>query len=245
MVWKEKTFGKNICVTRSRVQAKELREKLSDLGAQVTEINAIKIKSRDDELEKYVERLKDYKFIVLTSVNAVNILFDYLVKKEYDIRNIKGRFAVIGPATEKALLKRGIKADIIAKEFVAEDLFNELKPYLNKDDKIFVPHSKQARQYLVEALKDKGCHVEEVYSYEVVKGEVPNLEIFDDVDIVLYTSPSIVRNMIDMIGLEKLKKKTSISIGPITAKELDKNGIDYIICDEYTTDGMIEKLLTL
>ncbi|WP_282804449.1 uroporphyrinogen-III C-methyltransferase [Clostridium tetani] len=242
---KKKLFGKNICVTRSRAQAKELREKLSDLGAQVTEINAIKVKRRDDELEKYVERLKDYKFIVLTSVNAVNILFDYLVKKEYDIRNIKGRFAVIGPATEKALLKRGIKADIIAKEFVAEDLFNELKPYLNKDDKIFVPHSKQARQYLVEALKDKGCHVEEVYSYEVVKGEVPNLEIFDDVDIVLYTSPSIVRNMIDMIGLEKLKEKTSISIGPITAKELDKNGIDYIICDEYTTDGMIEKLLTL
>ena len=42
---------------------------------------------------------------------------------------------------------------------------------------------------------------------EVVKGDVPNLEIFEDVDIVLYTSPSIVRNMISIVGLEKLKEK--------------------------------------
>ena len=91
-MWKKK-FWQNICITRSKGQTKELREKLSDLGAQVTEINAIKIKSREDELEKYLPRLKDYKFIVLTSVNAVNILFRLFnkkKKKEYDIRNIKG-----------------------------------------------------------------------------------------------------------------------------------------------------------
>jgi uroporphyrinogen III methyltransferase/synthase len=236
-------FGKNICVTRSKEQAKELREKLSDLGAQVTEINAIKVKETKNNLEGYMDKLKDYGYIVLTSVNGVNVFFDYLVQKEYDIRNIKAKFAAIGPATAKALLQRGIKAEIIAKEFVAEDLFAQMKSHLKKGDKILLPRSKQAREYLAEALNGIGCSVDEVTTYEIVKGDLPNPEVFNDVDIVLFTSPSIVRNMIEMVGLENLKKKRCLAIGPITAEELEKSGIEHLVCDEYTTDGMIHKLL--
>ncbi|WP_027624225.1 uroporphyrinogen-III C-methyltransferase [Clostridium lundense] len=238
-------FGKNICVTRSREQAKELREKLSDLGAQVTEINAIKVKQTKNNLEGYMDKLKDYGYIVLTSVNGVNVFFDYLIQKEYDIRNMKAKFAAIGPATEKALLSRGIKAEIIAKEFVAEDLFVQMKPHLKEGDKILLPRSKQAREYLVGALNGIGCIVDEVTTYEIVKGDLPNPEAFEDVDIVLFTSPSIVRNMIDMVGLENLQKKQCLAIGPITAEELEKNGIEHLVCDEYTTDGMIHKLLNM
>lgn len=192
-----------------------------------------------------MNKLNDYGYIVLTSVNGVNIFFDYLIQKEYDIRNIKGKFAAIGPATAKALLTRGIKAEIIAEEFVAENLFEQMKPYLKEGDKILLPRSKQAREYLVEALKGIGCMVDEVVTYEIVKGNVSNPEAFEDVDIVLFTSPSIVRNMINLVGLENLKKKQCLAIGPITAKELEKNKIEHLVCEEYTTEGMIHKLLNI
>lgn len=236
-------FGKNVCVTRSRNQAKPLREKLNDLGAQVTEINAIKVKKTPENLNNYLDKLKDYEYIILTSVNGVNVFFDYLIENNYDLRQLKAKFAAIGPATEKAIMQRGIKPEIIAKEFVAEDLFEQMKPYLKEGDKVFIPRSKQAREYLIDAVKSIGCTIDEAWTYEVVKGDLPNPEAFDDVDIVLFTSPSIVRNMISMVGLDKLKSKKCIAIGPITGNELEKNNIPYEMCEEYTTDGMIKKLL--
>ncbi|WP_125153197.1 uroporphyrinogen-III C-methyltransferase [Clostridium rectalis] len=243
--WFEKKplFGKNICVTRSKEQAKKLREKLSDLGAQVTEINAIKVKSTEENLRSYIYNLCKYDYIVLTSVNGVNIFFNYLIKIKYDIRNIKAKFVCIGPATAEALMDRGVKAFIVADEFVAENLFKKMKEKIKNGDRVLLPRSKQAREYLVEALRKEGCLVDEVITYEIVKGDLVNGEAFEDVDIVLFTSPSIVRNMIDLVGIDKLKEKQCLAIGPITAKELEKNNIRYTVCNEYTTDGMIEKLL--
>ncbi|WP_315116162.1 uroporphyrinogen-III C-methyltransferase [uncultured Clostridium sp.] len=243
--WYEKKplFGKNICVTRSKEQAGELIEKLRDLGAQTTEINAIKIVNTGENLNSYMDKLSQYDFILFTSVNAVNIFFDYLVEKEYDIRNIKGKFAVIGPATEKALIKRGIKPEIMAEEFVAEDLFNKIKPHVKEGDKILLPRSAQAREYLVEALIEEKTLVDEVTTYSIAKGDLPEGEIFDNVNIVLFTSPSIVRNMIDMVGVEAIKSKECLAIGPITSKELQKHGIEHTVCDKYSNEGIIKKLL--
>ncbi|MEW9095186.1 MAG: uroporphyrinogen-III C-methyltransferase [Clostridiaceae bacterium] len=243
--WYEKKplFGKNICVTRSKEQAGELIEKLRDLGAQTIEINAIKIVNTGENLKSYMDKLSQYDFILFTSVNGVNIFFDYLIEKEYDIRNLKGKFAAIGPATEKSLIKRGIKPEIVAEEFVAEDLFNKIKPHVKEGDKILLPRSAQAREYLVEALTEEKTLVDEVTTYKIAKGDLPEGEIFNNVNIVLFTSPSIVRNMIDMVGLEAIKSKECLAIGPITSKELQKHGIEHTVCDEYSNEGIIKKLL--
>ncbi|WP_251860117.1 uroporphyrinogen-III C-methyltransferase [Clostridium sp. Marseille-Q2269] len=243
--WYEKKplFGKNICITRTKEQAKELKVQLLDLGAQVTEINSIAIKSTENELESYLHNLKEYDYIVLTSVNAVKIFFDYLIKENIDIRNINGKFAAIGPATSKAIKMRGIMPIIKSKHFIAESLFEEMKKYIKIGDKILIPRSKEARPFLVDALKKEGCIVDEAHIYETLCGKCENTETFKNVDTVIFTSPSTVRNMISIIGIKSIKEKNIISIGPITAKELEKNNVKYTICDEYSIDGIIDKLL--
>lgn len=95
-------FGANICLTRSKEQSKEIKWKLKELGAEVTEINSIKIKETAENLDEYINTLEKYDHIVFTSVNAVNIFFDYLVKNRVDIRKIKADFAVLGKATKKS-----------------------------------------------------------------------------------------------------------------------------------------------
>ncbi|APQ95428.1 uroporphyrinogen-III C-methyltransferase [Clostridium botulinum] len=245
--WYEKKplFGRNICITRTKEQAKELKVQLLDLGAEVTEINSIEIKNTEDNLKSYLSKLKEYDYIALTSVNAVKIFFDYLIKENIDIRNINAKFAAIGPATSEAIRIRGIMPSIKSKHFVAESLFEEMRKHIQKGDKILVPRSKDARPFLVDALRKEGCTVDEVHIYGTLCGQCTYTERFENADTVLFTSPSTVRNMISMVGIDSIKEKSIIAIGPITAAELDKNNIECSICDEYSINGIIDKLLDL
>ncbi|KEI98907.1 uroporphyrinogen III synthase [Clostridium botulinum A2B3 87] len=245
--WYEKKplFGRNICITRTKEQAKELKVQLLDLGAEVTEINSIEIKNAEENLKPYLNRLKEYDYIALTSVNAVKIFFDYLIKENIDIRNINAKFGAIGPATSEAIKVRGIMPSIKSKHFVAESLFEEMKKHVQSGDKVLVPRSKDARPFLVDALKKEGCIVDEVHIYETLCGQSSHTERFEDADTILFTSPSTVKNMISMVGIDSIKEKSIIAIGPITAAELDKNNIECSICDEYSINGIIDKLLDL
>ncbi|MBU3161101.1 uroporphyrinogen-III C-methyltransferase [Clostridium frigoris] len=245
--WYEKKplFGKNICITRSKAQAKELREELIDLGAEVLEINSIEFKDTSSNLEICKGRLTGYDFITLTSVNGVNYFFDYLRDSKFDVRKLKAKIAAIGPATAKAIESRGLMPDIVADDFVAESLFDKMKGYVKEYDKILVPRSKDARPYLVEALRNVGCIVEEIFTYETVCGKLRSDNEIKDVDVIVFTSPSTVKNMIKMVGIETMQSKKALAIGPITEKALLDVGIKATVCDVFSMDGVISKLLLM
>lgn len=238
-------FGMNICVTRSKEQAKQISDDLLDLGAQVTEINSIVIKEDYAQIEKYKKSLELYSYIVLTSVNAVEGFFKFLKEEEIDLRKIKAKFAVIGNATETALKERGIYAEIKGHQFHSSDLAEKLLQVVKKEDKVLIPGSKLSKKTIYSALTDKAAVVDEVSIYEPVIGELKNPMAFEDVDVVIFTSPSIVRNMIAMVGLDKIKEKKALAIGPVTEKELIKYDIHPIVCKEHSNKGIISKLLEL
>ncbi len=242
--WYEKKpfFGLNICVTRSKEQSKDICEKLLELGAEVTELNSIKFINTDYNMDKYIERLEEYDYLAFTSVNSVNIFFDYLKKVKYDIRRIRAKLAAIGNATGKCLEDRGLIVDIRAEECTAEGLLKELGKYVNSGDKLLLPCSKDGREVLSQGLLKLNTEVHRVHTYEVAEGEIKNIYAFDAADIVMFTSPSIVKNMLKLVGYEKIKKKLCLAIGPITAEELKNNNLECIVCDEYSTEGIIKKI---
>jgi uroporphyrinogen III methyltransferase/synthase len=235
-------FGANVCVTRTKKQAQTMKEKLRNLGAEVTEIPAIKIVNTSENLNKYKENISSFDYIILTSVNGVNIFFDYLKHNNIDIRKIKAEFAVIGKATLSALQERGIIANIIADEFVAEGLVKELKNYELKDKKVLMPISKNSRNLVEEFLKEEGAMALRVHTYETQKAELKNMAAFDNVNTIIFTSPSTVNNLVDMVGIDKVKEKLCIAIGPITYKALEDKAIKAILSEVHSEDGAIEKL---
>lgn len=245
--WKEKKplFGRNICITRTKEQSKSIGKKLKDLGADITEINSIKIKEDIYSLDKYKEKLTKYDYVVFTSVNAVNLFFKYLKEKVIDIRNINGRFACIGNGTYKALLENHVVSDIIADQFVAEDLFRKLSKTIKKGDNILIPCSLKSRDYITDSLKGLGANVDRVNIYDAILGDNKNVNSFEDVDTVIFTSPSTFNNMVTLVGLNNISKKHIIAIGPITEKSILDNGLACVSCDEYSEDGIINKLLEL
>ncbi len=236
-------FGRNICITRTKKQSDSIRKQLLDLGAEVTQINPIEIKEDKNQLDPYVKKFGEYDFIVFTSVNSVQIFFEYLIANEIDVRTIKGKFAAIGPATLKAIRRYGIVTTILAKEFVAEDLFMEMQEHVSEGDKILLPTSSQARDYLKINLEKCGAIVDRVDIYKLAMGVAR--ENFASADIVLFTSPSTFKNTAEIVGLDKIKEKTVIAIGPITENEIVRHGIKPYVCGEYYSDAMIDKLLEL
>lgn len=238
-------FGKNICITRSKEQAKGIKEKLKNLGAEVTEINSIKVENKSEALDLYKDKLETYDHIILSSVNGVNIFFDYLIQNEIDIRNIKADFSVVGKATKKALKNRGIIAAKMGKEFVAEGLFKEIKDDIKENDKVLILSSEKGRNFLKDEISKITQNVDRVNIYDVVEGTLKNEKAFEEVDIILFTSPSTVNNMIEMVSLDKLKQKQCVAIGPITLKALNDKGIDALVCKEHSEDGFISEVLEM
>lgn len=223
----------------------EIKNKLVDLGAEVTSFNSIKIESSAENLNDYIEKIENYDHMVFTSVNSVEIFFDYLIEKDYDIRRIKAKISAIGAATANSLKQRGIICFAKAREFVGEGLVSILKPHLKDNQTLLLPCSAKSRKYIYEELTNCGASVDKVYIYDTVCGSVVNKRSFDEVDIVFFTSPSTVENMIDMLGIEEIKKKQVIAIGPKTNEPLEKYGIKAYVCKEHSEEGFLKEIENL
>lgn len=247
-------FGKSIMVTRSRTQSSSLVEKIADLGGNPIEIPTIKIEKIENntELENEIKNIKGYTYLVLTSKNGVDIFFDKLDEMGLDSRSLSNlKVCAIGSATAKAIKTRGINADIVPKKFVAEYLYEELKPVLNENDKVLMPRAKNARDFLVNKISEI-CEVKEVHTYETVVDTSKQEEVLDvlsqgDINYITFASSSTVSNFVEIIGDENLYKLENIkviSIGPVTsatAKEL--NVKVYKESEEATIDSMIKTII--
>ena len=68
--------------------------------------------------------LGGYEWLVFTSANGVDAFFDRgLEPAGLDARALAAcAVAAIGPGTERALARRGIRADLVPERFVAESL---------------------------------------------------------------------------------------------------------------------------
>ncbi|QGU94318.1 uroporphyrinogen-III C-methyltransferase [Clostridium bovifaecis] len=246
-------FGKNIVVTRPRAQSSELVERIMNLGGNPIEFPTIKIEEirPNEALDKEIENINEYSYIIFTSENGVKVFFDRLLELGFDGRRLGNlKVVAIGPATSKALRDRGIIADIIPKRFVGEAIVEELQEILSKEDKILIPRASEAREYLVKKLR-KICSVVECKTYETIKGEVDKEEILeflneDKIDYITFTSSSTVKNFFEIIGVEKqdrLKDAKLISIGPITSKAIESFGLKvYKEASEYTINGVIKAI---
>ena len=165
------------------------------------------------------------------------------------------KLAVIGNKTGRLAEKQGLTVDLMPEEFTAEGLIEEFKRQGITGKTIGIPRTASARAVLPEELEKLGNKVilAEAYkslfpmdekSVEELIGKIENKEI----DAITFTSPLTVENFFEIVeDKEKIAKLLSqnlltVSIGPITAKVLDKYDVDYIYPDTYTVPDMMELL---
>ena len=249
-------MGRCIVVTRAREQASDLVKRLSDLGAECLECPTIKVSPPQDvkPLDRAMENLSSYDWLIFTSVNGVNFFFERLFQKNKDVRALKDiHTAVIGPATEKRLFDFGLKSDIVPESYRAESV---VKAFAGKDvtgKKILLPRAREARPVLPLELKKMGAVVDEVTAYctHAVKDNTDVLSARlkeRSIDMITFTSSSTVKNFRALFPNEDLKDLmrgvTIASIGPVTADTARDLGFDvHIIAESYTIPGLCQAIL--
>ena len=251
---KKPLLGENIVITREKAYAKETISQLEELGANLISFPTIKTEEikPNEELELAIKEIKDYSYIVFTSVKGVQVFFERFFKLGGDIRSFgEIKIAAIGPKTASAIRKYGIIADLIPGEYVAEDLTKELKKVLNKDDKVLIPRAKIARNEIIEEL-EKICTVKDLKIYDTVRSVenkekiIETLKELNDYSL-LFTSASTFTNFEEILGEEArevIEEGKIISIGPITTKAVEDAGYKvYKQAEDYTINGVIDILL--
>jgi uroporphyrinogen III methyltransferase/synthase len=248
-------FGKRVLITRTQRQASALAQLLAEEGAVPIELPAIEIEPSVDEaaLEAALDGLREspYAWVVFTSANAVEIFFGLMRERGLDARSFAGaRVGAIGPATADALAERGITADAVPDEYVAEGVVEALRPHLRSGARVLVPRAEGARPELVEGLRAAGREVDELTLYRAaVPKEAPaealSLLREGGIDIVTFTSSSTVRNLAALLGedVECLRKPLIACIGPITAETARELGLRVDVeASEHTVPGLVRAL---
>lgn len=256
--WYEKKplFGRKIVVTRAREQASGFAELLAESGADVIEFPTIEIMPPKswEALDRALDRIQEYDWIVFTSVNGVGHFVKRLFDRDMDIRDLKGlKILAIGPKTAEAVREYGVKVDFVPKEYRAESIIEGMGEENIRGKNILIPRAKVAREVLPDEMRRLGAQVTIAECYETVKPEsnkekVRALFAEKRIDAVTFTSSSTVENFVSMWGEEealKLMEGVAVaSIGPITSDTARKLGLSPSIEPEkYTTAALAAELI--
>jgi uroporphyrinogen III methyltransferase/synthase len=243
-------FGQTVLVTRPLGQARELREKLSELGANVLVQPAIEITEPADwsPVDAAIERLVEFDWLVFSSANGVRYFFERLLARGHDLRALgRAKLATIGPATAEVLAEYHLHADLQPEEYRAESLAKSLISNAS-GKKFLLLRASRGREILSEQLTEAGACVEQVVVYESRDVSAPVAEIAaamqaGQIDWTTATSSAIARSLASMFG-SSLHQTRILSISPLTSGVLAEHGFKAAAeAVEYTTDGMIAALL--
>lgn len=284
--------GIRVLVGRARPQAGALSAELRKLGATIIEIPFIEIRKPRSfkPLDSALRNLKSYDWLILTSVNGVEAMWERLLKLKllkatqkregHDLSratkiSLSGaasaaearvlKIAAIGPATKKAIEQRGIKVDVVPKEYVAESVVRSLKNKV-KGKRVLLVRAKVARDVIPRELREAGAEVDVVEAYETVVPKSSRDRLRKALkhqqfcpDVITFTSSSTVRNFVGLLGGSRSAVQALYasrgrgsprhtiqlaSIGPITSTTLREFGLKAdISAKEYTIPGLVDAIV--
>jgi uroporphyrinogen III methyltransferase/synthase len=243
--------GRRIVVTRARSQASSFVEALERLGAETIEFPTIEIMPPEsyETLDRAMQNVKQYDWIIFTSVNGVICFSDRLAHFKIDARVLgKIRVAAIGPETAKAVESLGVTPHAVPEEYRAEAILEMLRPEEMRGRKVLIPRAAEARDVLVRTLREWGAEVDVVEAYRTIvpkndPGRMRALLLGGKIDMVTFTSSSTVKNFVALFGAKDVRELLSATpvacIGPITQATAEELGVRVdVIAEEYTISGL-------
>jgi uroporphyrinogen III methyltransferase/synthase len=254
-------FGKRIVVTRPEHQAEETANEIRDRGAEPVLAPAISIHPPPDPgaVVRALSVLDSYDVVAFTSANGVARTLDGLAAARRDARAFGSALvAAIGPGTEAELARRGIVADIVAREFRGEGLAASIlealrsRPETGAKRRVLLLRALVAREALPDALRAAGVEVDVIAVYETkpaAPGAIAKLRTdlaAGAIDVVTFTSSSTVTELCRALGpdaAELLGYAVVAVIGPVTAETAKGLGVRVDVSAEpFTIAGLLDAL---
>lgn len=248
--------GRTIVVTRAREQAGRFAALLEEAGGTVLAVPTIAIEPPQSwaPLDAALGRLASYQWLILTSVNGVDMFRRRLGEIGGGVEALRGlRVAAIGPATAEALAVWGVAPELVPDEYVAEGLVERLRERLVPGARVLLPRAAETRDVLVRELVGMGVVVDEVPAYRTLparQGVEPLRAalVAGRVDAVTFTSSSTVRHFAGLFGpgeLAALMRGVTVAcIGPVTRATAAEHGLETRIMPEtYTIPALADAIV--
>ncbi len=222
--------GLSVAVTRARSQASSLARSLADFGAAVIEAPSLRVEPLDDAvLDEALEQLPSTRFVVVTSVNGANRLFERLAAAGRDSRALAGCVvAAIGDATVAACRRNGVEPDIVPQPGMrtAVGMLETLRGHPLFGERVLLIRAERGDERLPEGLRDSGCDVEVVPAYRTVAEplDAATRAAIETCDLVTFASAATVENFVAAVGDSRPARMRAVAIGPVTATAATEAG---------------------
>jgi uroporphyrinogen-III synthase len=239
-----------VAVTRAAGKAESLSSRLIAAGAEVHEIPLTRIARRDPtQLQAALADIANVRWILLTSVNAVEIFAD-AVRATGTGDAIADRYvAVVGDVTAQAAEAQGWRADMVPAQFTAEAM---LDAFATRGDvagtTVLYPCAVAARDVLPDGLRALGAHVVVVPCYESVPDRdgqrtLGQMLASGMLDLITVAAPSAVDALADAVPPEHAGRVQLASIGPVTSKAARQAGFRVAVeANPYTAEGLVRAI---
>jgi uroporphyrinogen-III synthase len=253
--------GLRILVGRARHQAGPLSSALRDLGAEVLEIPFIEIRKPRSykPLDRALQNLETYDWLILTSVNGVDAVWERLNKLHATNSKLAHlKIAAIGPATANAIRENGAHVHIVPKEYVAESVVRSMHSRV-MGKRVLLARARVARDIIPRELRKLGAHVDVVEAYETIIPQSSRRRLKAALKskarrphLIMFTSSSTVRNFTALLegsaprgSLKQLDGILFASIGPVTSATLRQLGLRAgIEAKQYTIPGLVAAIVS-
>ena len=256
LAWYDKKplFQKTLFLPRPEAQAVESARAIRERGAEPLVLPMIEIHPppEPERLDRAIEALDQYAWVLFTSANGVRCFFEALRRAGRDARAFgKAKVGVIGPKTASALESFGVRPDVLAKEFVGEALAKALCES-GPPGRVLLARALVARDALPQTLISAGFEVDVVPVYETRGASEEKRKRLreglanGDIDVALFTSSSTVTETLAALGPDgpaALARVVVASIGPVTSRTLRDAGVRVdVSATEYTVAGLLDAL---
>jgi len=251
---KQLLFGKNIVVTRDDRGNAEFADKIISRGGNPIEFTTIKIKplTSTNKFLKAIAKLAEFDWVIFTSSNGVEIVFNFLRNLGKDARALgSAKIAAIGSETAGTLNRFGIKADFVPTVFTSKELGKQLAEFANlKDKKALLLRSQLASDELAIWLKKAGAEIVNVPVYRIDTIKNNGKELIEktatgEIDWLTFASSSSARAFFEQIQADAVNsgRVKIASIGPVTSEQLQSLGIKVDVeASEHTIDGLLDAI---
>jgi uroporphyrinogen-III synthase len=248
--------GKTVLITRSKKQAADLGDLLKKAGAHVFEAPAIEIVLQPENVARLKQAIRDvrqYSWLLLTSVNSVAIIYDVLKELGLDWSVFASlQIGCIGTSTAGRVRSLGGAVTVVPTRFQAEGLLESMLQQGVGGKRILLPRAQGSRPILPEELSRNGAIVNEIHIYKAGLPEESHEKlavILHDhhIDFITFTSSSTVRHFVEMAGdlISEIDfgKTRLASIGPITSATLKEHGLPVAVeATEFTMSGLVRAM---
>ena len=244
--------GKRILITRPSGEGHAFGQALQDLEAKPIYLPTIQIAPVEDTscLDRALADLANYDWLVFTSANAVEAVFERLNAIGAQTASLPLKVASIGPKTAASLQARGLHPDLVPTEYISDAIVPGMGELHEKW--VLLPLADIAKDSLPKAIRDAGGVPHVVTAYHTIPA-TPDpeglTELQAGVDLITFTSGSTARNFVTLIqkaGMDPFHLPGNpivACIGPKTAQVAQQTGFTVdIVADEYTSQGLVDKI---